>query len=125
MLRLRAEVIVEEEKRHPEWWNNVTHCPGREVWYNKDTQESQYNRPRDLPLEFDEWRGVGDGECAMGHDGMPKQVSGVQQPWLVRREGQCECRYCVFPRYLHFAEPNVTSDGESATYDPMQQPRTL
>ena len=40
--------------------------------------------------------------------GMP-----ARSPWLLRSEGVCYCRDCVYPRYLHFAEPAVQSDSMS------------
>jgi hypothetical protein len=43
------------------------------------------------------------------HTGMAKR-----QPWLLRSDGKCYCRACVYPRYLHFAEPAVQSDSMSA-----------
>ncbi len=119
MLKLRAEVIVEQEKRHPEWRTNAEHDDGRLVYYNVETGATQTKRPDSIPLE---WKGFNhkDNTCPVDHTGMPdsstreaKSTVG-RQPWIVRRESNCRCSKCVYPRYLHFAEPAASSDATTA-----------
>ena len=110
MLKLRAEVIVEQETRN-EWWTNTKHDEGKMVYYNVDTGVTQTKRPDSLPAE---WRGLGDklNTCLVGHNGMPDQSR--DENWIVRRQCNCYCRDCVYPRYLHFAEPAASSDAMAA-----------
>lgn len=103
MLRLRAEVIVEEEKKHESWKTDTTHVAGRRVWYNRETGDTRSTRPAGIdPL----WADIGQAECDMGHDGMPKG-----SPWLLRQERGCTTKELIYPRYLHFCEPAEASDS--------------
>lgn len=114
MLKLRAEVIAEQEKRHPEWWTNTKHDEGKLVYYNADTGVTQAQRPDSIPPE---WKGLGhkDNSCAVGHSGMPTSaLRGKDDNWIVRRQSSCYCRACVYPRYLHFAEPASISDAATS-----------
>lgn len=112
MLKLRAEVIVEQERRHPEWWTNTKHDEGKMVYYNIDTGVTQTRRPSSIP---EKWRGLNhkDNDCHVGHNGMPT-CSGQGSNWILRRQNNCHCRACVYPRYLHFAEPAASSQALSA-----------
>lgn len=104
MLRLRAEVIVEEEKKHEAWKTDTNHVVGRRVWYNRETGDTRSTQPAGIDPS---WADIGQAECDMGHDGMPKG-----SPWLLRQErGSCRCKHCIYPRYLHFCEPAEAADS--------------
>ena len=47
---------------------------------------------------------------------MPGRPQGkmTEEKWTVRRETNCCCSNCVYPRYLHFAEPSANSDVTTA-----------